>query len=112
MGKLKVVFHVDEMAKWSLTLINVRNLLRDTKQEVEVIVIANSEAVEGFKPNYELAHVMTKQNGNGIVFEACANALKAHDLGKDTILDFVQIIPNSITELINRQQDGFAYIKP
>ena len=109
---MKVVFHVVEMEKWNLSLINVRNLLRDAQEEVEIVVVANAEAVDGYTKDFKLAHVMTKQSAKGVVFEACANAVKAHDLDKDDILDFVEIIPNSMIELIVKQQEGFAYIRP
>lgn len=109
---MKAVFHVVEMEKWDLALINVRNLLRDSKEDVEIVVVANAEAVDGYKKDFRLAHVMTKQNAKGVVFEACANAVKAHDLKEDELLDFVKIIPNSMIELIAKQQEGFAYIRP
>lgn len=109
---MKAVFHVVEMEKWSLSLINVRNLLRDAKEDVEIVVVANAEAVDGYTKDFELAHVITKQNAKGVVFEACANALKAHEIKEDEILDFVEVIPNSMIELIKKQEEGFAYIRP
>lgn len=112
MEKMKVIFHIDEMEKWSLTLINVRNLLRDSEEEVEIEVLANSSAVKGFTPDFELAHVITKQNAKGVKFSACKNALEACDLGKNDILEFVRVVPNSMVELIQKQREGFAYIRP
>ena len=112
MEKMKVIFHIDEMEKWSLTLINVRNLLRDSEEEVEIEVHANSPAVKGFTPDFELAHVIAKQNGKGVKFGACKNALEACDLGESDILEFVRVVPNSMVELIQKQREGFAYIRP
>lgn len=47
----KVVFHIDEMKNWSLTLGNVKNLITFYEHHDEVfqiVVVANGEAVKGY----------------------------------------------------------------
>ena len=113
MARLKTLFHIDEMEKWSLLLINVRNtLIYCGDENVDIEVVANSEAVDGYKPDFELAHVITKQSSRGVKFVACKNALDAHKMGKEDILNFVQVVPASIVEIVEKQQEGYGYIKP
>lgn len=109
---MKAILHVVELEKWDLALINVRNLLKAAEEEVEIVVLANAEAVDGYKKDFRLAHVMTKQNAKGVEFKACGNAIKAHDLKEDELLDFIEIIPIGMIELIKKQEKGFAYIRP
>ena len=50
MEEYKVIFHVNELSKWEATLANVSNLLVDLANEaVEVIVLANGEAVRYYE---------------------------------------------------------------
>ena len=48
----------------------------------------------------------------GVEFIACNNALVANDLDQSIILGFVKIVPAGVLELVERQSDGYAYIKP
>ena len=55
MEKLKVLFHVDEMEKWQLTLNNINNFLNGV-EEADILVVANAVAVKGYLPDFELYH--------------------------------------------------------
>jgi intracellular sulfur oxidation DsrE/DsrF family protein len=48
----------------------------------------------------------------GVTFAACSNALLSMGLSKEEIFPFVKIVPVGVRELINKQQEGYAYIKP
>lgn len=112
-AKVKALFHIDEKEKWSLLLINVRNLLLSCeKEDLEIEVMANADAVEAYTEDFELSNVMRKQNAKGIRFVACDNAIKAHNMKREEILDFVELVPVGVLEIVERQQEGFAYIKP
>lgn len=112
-AKVKALFHIDEKEKWSLLLINVRNLLLSCeKEDLEIEVMANADAVEAYTEDFELSNVMRKQNAKEIRFVACDNAIKAHNMKREEILDFVELVPVGVLEIVERQQEGFAYIKP
>ena len=55
---------------------------------------------------------MEKLNSKGVKFVACNNALISYDMKKDDLIHFVDIVPVGILELINKQSEGYAYIKP
>ena len=42
----------------------------------------------------------------------CNNALTAHQIRKEDLIDVYEIVPAGILEIVNLQQKGFAYIKP
>lgn len=114
MEEYKVVFHVNELRKWKTTLANANNLLADLANEaVEVIVLANGEAVryyeaESSETNGKNLEELSKK---GVHFTACNNALKAQKLNKEVLFSYVNIVPAGITELVRKQQMGYAYIK-
>jgi len=116
MEKLKVVFHIDGMTKWKLTLTNVSHLIVALKDQPWVIeIVANSEAVNFYlagadnAPNLEKINVLVQQ---GVTFIACNNALKVFNIDPTMIFSNIVVVPAGVAELVYRQHEGFAYIKP
>ncbi|WP_300382138.1 DsrE family protein [Clostridium sp.] len=116
MIKTKAIFHIDNLSNWSLLLKNVSNLLNVidiTNSEVEVL--ANSEAVKTYNPiNYSDKEVifMKDLNNKGVKFVACNNSLNSLNLKKEDLIEFIDIVPVGVLELIIKQQEGYSYIKP
>ncbi len=116
METLKVLFHVDEMNKWKLTLANISNLLvalNDRNLVVEVV--ANSEAVllyvdksENLEPKEKISQLIQQ----GVRFVACNNALTAYQIDPKSIFSNIDIVKAGVAELVLRQYEGFAYLKP
>jgi Uncharacterized conserved protein len=48
----------------------------------------------------------------GVAFAACNNALIGMNISKELVFPFVKVVPVGVRELINKQQAGYAYIKP
>jgi intracellular sulfur oxidation DsrE/DsrF family protein len=112
MNEVKVIFHVDEMSKWQLALKNISNLLKTVDADKSYIeVLANSEAVKFYTEDNKDKTIMDL-SANGVKFAACNNALKSLNIKKQHIFHFVEVVPVGVLELINRQQEGYAYIKP
>ena len=116
MSERKVIFHIDEFNKWKLLLKNVSNLLDVVDiNEFIIEVLANSEAVKFYKTNQDLEldiNAMEKLNSKGIKFVACNNALMANNINKDDLINFIDVVLVGILELINKQSEGYSYIKP
>lgn len=113
----KAIFHIDEMHKWPLVLNNVKNLLSSYGNDSDAVlieVLANSEAVKGYvaddhaalQPKLEALHQQ------GVVFAACNNALTGFGIERGQLFPFVTIVPAGVRELVDRQAEGCAYIKP
>ena len=116
MPEYKVLFHIDELRKWKLLLSNVSNLLNaiDNKK-FHIEVLANAEAVKYYDTTQDLdadINTMKVLNNRGIKFIACNNALMANHIEKHSIINFVDIIPVGVLELVEKQSEGYAYIKP
>ncbi|MEN4046536.1 MULTISPECIES: DsrE family protein [Sulfurimonas] len=54
--------------------------------------------------------IATMADTYDVEFLMCGAAMDRNRLTKDDIVPFVKIIPNSTIGLINKQNDGFAYI--
>lgn len=116
MSEHKVIFHIDELNKWGLLLKNVINLMDAADNEkIYIEVLANSEAVKFYSTNQNSdldIKAMEDLNNKGVKFVACNNALRALHIKKEEIIQFVNIVPAGVLELMIKQNEGYAYIKP
>lgn len=111
---MRVVFHIDEMNKWNLVIGNVKNTISYCKEnniKYGVEVVANSEAVKGYLTNYEVEGISYLQNLN-VEFVACNNAIKKYGLKLEDLISDITLVPAGIIELVLKQQQGYAYIRP
>ena len=114
---LKAVFHIDldQEERLILALTNIKNLFKEIPpQQCEIIVVANGKAVNLFTKSRVSDHVKTIEelHTSGVHFKMCNNALTAHQIRKEDLIDVYEIVPAGILEIVNLQQKGFAYIKP
>ena len=107
-----VLFHIDENQKWDLALANITNLLEAMGSEKVVIeAVANSVAIEFYKGN-ENKGKLEPLLAKGVIFCACNNSMKALGIKKEDMIAFVKVVPAGVKELLDRQKEGYAYIKP
>jgi len=113
----QIIFHIDELKKWNLLLNNVNNLLLsygELAMNVSIEILANSEAVKGYISSSNILNcsVIESLLQCGVKFVACNNALLGMNISKEQIFPFVNIVPAGIRELVDKQIDGYVYIKP
>ena len=48
----------------------------------------------------------------GVAVVACENTMKAQKLARDDMLPQISYVPAGVTELMKRQKEGYAYIRP
>ena len=116
---LKAVFHVDEPEKLELALANVRNLLayyaqRELEHRTEIVL--NSRAVLALvrdpqNPS-DTEGALNGLNDQGVRIAACGNALRGLAINPGSLYPFVRVVPAGVAELVIRQAEGYAYIKP
>ena len=112
--KYKVIFHIDETLKSKLVLGNIENLITDLGEEnLEVELLANSEAVKlMLKDSNEFSEQINDLKLKNVTFAACANSLRQMNLNKELLFDFCLVVPSGVGELVIKQTNGYAYIKP
>jgi intracellular sulfur oxidation DsrE/DsrF family protein len=104
----KVLFHIDESEKWLLLLSNISNLLA-AAENVSVEAVANSAAVRFYIAEHPL---MDDLAASGVVFCACANALRGAEISADALPSYVRVVPAGVLEIMEQQEAGYCYIKP
>ena len=114
-ARLRIVFQVSdaEVGKWNLTLNNVRNVqteLPDDAPEIEVVVYG--PGIGMLKGDSPIAARIAETLKNGVKIVACENTMKNMKLVYADMLPNIGYVPAGVVELAQRQQQGFAYIKP
>jgi hypothetical protein len=113
--KEKVVFQVSEAdpKTWNLALNNLKNVqdaLGKDKVDVELVVygpgigMLKAESTAGNRVNDAVAA--------GVKVVACENTMHAQKLSKDDMLASISYVPGGVIELMKRQKQGYAYIRP
>ena len=113
----QAVFHVDEMEKWPMVLLNAKNMVNYYEENQiphAVEVVATAVAVRGCLSAEagSLEADMTALNGRGVVFAVCSNAMRMQKAAPEELLPFVRVVPAGVVELVDRQDDGYAYLRP
>jgi intracellular sulfur oxidation DsrE/DsrF family protein len=118
MNRLKVLFHVNENDRWNVALGNITNLIKDVgESNVDIVVLANGPSVTAYA-DAEKIEIMKGLSEKGAKFLACRNSLKKMCadnvicINEENLPSFVGVVSAGITEIIKRQNEGYAYVKP
>lgn len=93
---------------------NINNALADPrlvgKLTVELVTFSGgTEAcLKGNKFEEDLKSLVEK----GVIIAQCANSLRERKIERSQLYDFIAVIPSGNGELILRQQQGWAIVKP
>lgn len=113
--KSKVVFQVSdgESRKWELALNNVKNVIKDLgKDNIEVEIVAYGPGIDMFKFESPVASRIDEVVKMGAHVVICENTMRAQKITKSDMLDNLGYVEAGVTQLIRRQQQGYAYIRP
>lgn len=114
MKKYQVIFHIDEFRKSKLVFGNIDNLIKDLGEEnLEVELLVNSEAVKLMLiDSNDFSEQLNNLQLKNVTFAVCANSLHQMNLEKELLFDFCIVVPSGVGELVIKQTNGYAYIKP
>lgn len=108
-----MLFHVSDNGVWQKAIANIKNYLKDVDEgAVQIQVVANAGAVGSYYDKDLLDQMQTLSEESGVLFTACRNALQAFSLDVNLLPKFVEPVSGGITEIVNKQADGYIYIKP
>lgn len=106
--KMKVVFHVDEINKWQEATNNIYNLLK-LRSDAKIVLLVNGSGIQSYQ--LKRAQTFIAENPN-VSFHACQNAMNAFHMLQDELPLGVEVITAGVLDLIELQEQGYAYIKP
>jgi intracellular sulfur oxidation DsrE/DsrF family protein len=113
--KAKLVIQVseDNPAVWNLALNNAKNIQKDLgKDKVDLEIIAYGPGINMLKAESEVANRIDEAISTGVQVMACENTMRNQKLSKDDMNVKVGYVPSGVVEIMQRQQHGYAYLRP
>lgn len=112
---MKVIVHVNEKDKWNMAVGNIKNILKDDPTLIVEMLVHGNPIVNLREADAKMLgfyNEISELASKGVVFAACNNTLTKMEIKKEEICDFVEIVPAGVMELIKKQNEGYAYVKP
>lgn len=113
--KNKIVFQVsdNDPGKWGLALNNVQNVQADLGAEnVDQEIVVYGPGIAMLKADSPMAQRIASALKSGVKVVACETTLKAQKLTHADMLSTIGYVPAGVVELMKKQQQGYAYIRP
>ena len=100
--------------KWNLALSNAKNVQDDLggPDAVEIEIVAYGPGLGMLKGDSPVAKRVAESLKNGVKVIACENTMKAQKLVYADMLPAIGYVPAGVVELMQKQQQGYAYIRP
>lgn len=113
--KSKMVIQVsdNDPAKWNLTLNNIKNVQKDLgKDNVELELVAYGPGINMLKAESEVANRVEEAVDSGVQVVACENTMRGQKLTKADMNAKIGYVPAGVVEILQRQKQGYAYLRP
>jgi intracellular sulfur oxidation DsrE/DsrF family protein len=113
--KAKIVLQVsdNDPAKWNLALNNARNAQDDLgKDNIDIEIVVYGPGIHMLRMEATTATRVTQAIKSGISIVACENTMTAQKINKADMHDAISYVPAGVIQLMKRQQQGWAYIRP
>ena len=111
----KIVIQVsdNDPAKWNLALNNAKNLQDDVgAANVDIEIVAYGPGISMLKlestAGARIADALTAK----VKVLACENTMRGQKLTRQDMLPALGFVPAGVTEIMIRQSEGWAYLRP
>lgn len=114
-AKDKVVFQISDgdAAKWNLALNNAKNVQDELgASKVDIEIVAYGPGIGMLKADATTSNRISDAIKSGIKIVACENTMTNQKLTKADMNPDIGYVPAGVVELMKRQREGWAYIRP
>ena len=111
----RVVMQVsdNDPAKWNLALNNARNLQSDLgARNVEIEIVAYGPGIGMLKADSVVGNRIGEAVTSGVKVFACENTMRGQKLQKSDMLGGIDYVGAGVVEIMQKQQQGWAYLRP
>lgn len=111
----RVVMQVSDgdLGKWNLALNNARNLQTDLgAANVEIEIVAYGPGLGMLKRDSAVASRIDEALISGVKIVACENTMRAQKLAPSDMLPSIGYVAAGVVEIMQRQQQGWSYLRP
>lgn len=112
--KHRVVFQMntENINEQNALMTYVSNVESHWGEDVEIHVVVHGPAIGMVQKTKTMVGDALKQAmQNGIQFFACENTIRVRQIDKADIFEHVAYVPSGLIAIIEKQEEGWAYIK-
>ena len=114
-AKSKLVLQVSDAdpAKWGLALNNAKNVQQELGAgKVDIEIVAYGPGIGMLKAEAPTANRVSEATQAGIKVVACENTMTTQGLTKADMHAAIAYAPSGVVEIMSRQSEGWAYVRP
>ncbi len=111
----RVVIQVSDgdAAKWNLALNNASNIQTDLGAgNVEIEIVTYGPGIGMLKLDSPVANRIDEAKDAGVKIMACESTMKVQKLVRADMLNGIGYVGAGVVEIMQRQQEGWAYLRP
>lgn len=111
----KIVIQVsdNDPAKWNLALNNAKNLQDDVgAANVDIEMVVYGPGINMLKLESPIGSRVADAMKANVKVVACENTLRAQKLNREDMLPAISYVPAGVTEIMKKQGEGWAYLRP
>jgi len=113
--KEHVVMQVSDAdpGKWNLALNNAKNLQQAYgADKIDIEIVTYGPGVNMLKLDSAVANRIDEAKQAGVAIVACQNTMRNMKLTEADMLPNTSYVPAGVVEIIKKQRDSYAYIRP
>ena len=113
--KTRLVVQVSDAdpARWNLVLNNVKNVQDELGADKVIIeVVAYGPGIGMLKFDAPSSGRVLEAQQSGVRLLACENTMRNQKLARADMHPNVSYVPAGVVQIIRRQQEGWAYLRP
>ena len=114
-SKAKLVLQVSdgEPGKWALALNNAKNVQAEIGAgKVDIEIVAYGPGIGMLKADALISNRVTEAVQSGIRVVACENTMTVQKLTKADMHSAASYAPSGVVQIMTRQSEGWAYVRP
>lgn len=109
-----VVVHLDEADpdKHEAVLRNIGHMLSELGENTPVELVAHGPGLAVTRSGAAHEKQVMELLGRGVSVAACGNTMRRQNLTADDLIPGVRVVPAGIAQIVRRQREGWAYVRP
>lgn len=112
---LRVVMQISENqpAVWALALNNIRNAQKDIgAKNIEIELVAYGPGLAMIRDDSLVATRVQDAMASGVRVVACRNTMENLKITEDQMIPGISYAQAGVIEIIRKQMEGYAYLRP
>lgn len=113
MSKMVIQVSDNDPKKWELAMGNAKNIQNDLgKENVDLEIVTFGPGIMMLKAHSKADKGVSEMINSGVKVVACQNTMAKEKLKKEDMLPVVGYVPSGVVEILKKQEEGYAYLRP